>query len=100
VARLCDVDPAGASFNLCDRIVRVTDEACRLRRYEIGLWSTSNVLLPGHRVRVHVTSSSFPRWDRNLNTGDQAAAAMVTAHQHVHHSSDRPSFIDRPVVEN
>ncbi len=73
VARLCDVHPDGRSFNLCDGIVRVAGQAGELARHEIDLWSTANVFLPGHRVRIDVTSSSFPRWDRNLNTGDQRA---------------------------
>jgi putative CocE/NonD family hydrolase len=98
VARLCDVFPDGRSFTVCDGILRVTADANRPRRYEIDLWSTSNVFLPGHRVRVHVTSSSFPRWDRNLNTGDQCAAAHQVAHQRIHHDGDRPSYIELPVV--
>jgi putative CocE/NonD family hydrolase len=97
VARLCDVDPSGRSLDLCDGIVRVTHGADGLARHEIDLWSTSNVFLVGHRIRVHVTSSSFPRWDRNLNTGDQRAATYQTAHQRVHHDTQQPSYIELPV---
>jgi uncharacterized protein len=95
VARLCDVHPDGRSFNLCDGIVRIAQGADALQRVEIDLWSTSNVFLPGHRLRVHVTSSSFPRWDRNLNTGDQRTPHFQTARQRVHHDA---SWIELPVV--
>ncbi|HTE64494.1 MAG TPA: CocE/NonD family hydrolase, partial [Solirubrobacteraceae bacterium] len=98
VARLCDVHPDGRSINLCDGILRVADGAHRPGRHEIDLWSTSNVFLPGHRLRVHVTSSSFPRWDRNLNTGDQREPRHEVAWQRVSHAADRPSFIELPVI--
>jgi putative CocE/NonD family hydrolase len=98
VARLCDVHPDGRSFNLCDGIVRVEEGADELRRYEIDLWSTSNVFLAGHRLRVHVTSSSFPRWDRNLNTGDQHGSHRAVARQLLHHGDGQPSYIELPVV--
>ena len=97
VARLCDVHPDGRSFNVCDGIVRVAEHANVLGRVEIDLWSTSIAFLPGHRLRVHVTSSNFPRWDRNLNTGDQRSARFETARQRVHHG-ERPSWIELPVV--
>jgi uncharacterized protein len=97
VARLCDVHPDGRSFNLCDGIVRVARNADGLAQHEIDLWSTANVFLPGHRVRVHVTSSSFPRWDRNLNTGDQRTSQYVSARQRMHHDIDHPSYIELPV---
>jgi putative CocE/NonD family hydrolase len=98
VARLCDVHPDGRSFNLCDGIVRIFEGADASQRVEIDLWSTSNVFLAGHSLRVHVTSSSFPRWDRNLNTGDQGQAHMQVARQRIHHCSERPSWIELPVV--
>ena len=97
VARLCDVHPDGRSFNLCDGIVRVAGNTDALARHEIDLWSTANVFLPGHRVRIHVTSSSFPRWDRNLNTGDQRAPCYVSARQRIYHDSDHPSYVELPV---
>lgn len=99
VARLCDVHPDGRSFNLCDGILRVADDARDLRRHEIALWSTSNLFRRGHRLRVHVTSSSFPRWDRNLNTGDQRGPAHARARQRVYHDADRSSHIQLPVLD-
>ena len=98
VARLCDVHPDGRSFNLCDGIVRIAQEADKLQCCEIDLWSTSNVFLRGHRLRVHVTSSSFPRWDRNLNTGDQLDAKLEVAHQRVC-VGGRTSHIDLSVID-
>jgi uncharacterized protein len=99
VARLCDVHPDGRSYNICDGILRVTDGADGVDRYEIDLWSTSNVFLRGHRIRVQVTSSSFPRWDRNLNTGNQDSAEMQIARQRIFHDATRPSFIELPVID-
>ncbi len=98
VARLCDVHPDGRSFNLCDGIVRVKEGADACQRIEIDLWSTSNVFLAGHRLRVHVTSSSFPRWDRNLNTGNQREPRFEVARQRVHHDTQRASWIELPAV--
>ncbi len=97
VARLCDVHPDGRSINLCDGIVRVTARARERGQHEIDLWSTSNVFLRGHRLRLHVTSSSFPRWDRNLNTGNQSESRHQVAHQRIYHDADRPSYIELPV---
>ncbi|MBT2533730.1 CocE/NonD family hydrolase [Arthrobacter sp. ISL-48] len=98
VARLCDVDPDGRSLNLTDGILRIDSGADEAQEIEIDLWSTSNVFLAGHRIRVQVTNSCFPRWDRNLNTGDQRGTEFVTAHQRLYHDASRPSYIELPVV--
>jgi putative CocE/NonD family hydrolase len=98
VARLRDVHPDGRSFNLVDGIIRIQTGANPTSTVEIDLWSTSNVFLAAHRLRVHVTSSSFPRWDRNLNTGDQESSNFVTARQVILHDAQHASFIDLPVV--
>ena len=98
VARLCDVHPDGRSFNLCDGIQRVPAGARECTEHAIDLWSTSNVFLRGHRIRVHVTSSSFPRWDRNLNTGQQRESRHQVARQSIHHAAGRPSYIELPVI--
>ncbi|MER6716252.1 CocE/NonD family hydrolase C-terminal non-catalytic domain-containing protein [Streptomyces sp. NPDC000877] len=54
----------------------------------------------GHRIRVQVTSGNFPRWDRNLNTGEPEASAATArvARQQIFHDPDRPSRIVLPVV--
>jgi uncharacterized protein len=98
VARLCDVGPDGRSFNVCDGVLRVSSGANECREIEIDLWSTSNVFLAGHRLRVQITNSCFPRWDRNLNTGDQRDTRIVTARQRLYHDAQRPSYIEVPVV--
>ncbi len=112
VVRLCDVLPDGTSYNLTDGILRGRyrnadlDEAPSLltpgepAEFRVDLWSTSNVFLKGHRIRVQVTSSSFPRWDRNPNTGHEpfADAELAIAHQMVLHDQAHPSRILLPVV--
>lgn len=98
VARLCDVSPDGRSINLCDGILRVAGAADRCRRYEVDLWSTGHRFRRGHRLRVHVTSSSFPRWDRNLHTGNQARPEYQTAEQLIYHDVSRPSYIELPLA--
>lgn len=110
VVRLTDVHPDGGSFNVVDGIVRmryrqgmahaVWAEPGEIYPVEIDLWSTSHVFLPGHRIRVHVTSSSFPRWNRNLNTGasNEETAAMVTARQTIWHDRLHPSHVRLPII--
>ncbi|WP_457967140.1 CocE/NonD family hydrolase [Arthrobacter sp. D1-29] len=98
VARLCDVDPDGRSMNLTDGIVRIHQGADESREIEIDLWSTSNVFVAGHRVRVQITNSCFPRWDRNLSTGDQSQPGFTTARQRLYHDGARPSYIELPVI--
>ncbi|MGO4680208.1 CocE/NonD family hydrolase [Microbacterium sp. 2MCAF23] len=98
VARLCDVDADGRSLNLTDGVFRIVSGAEEAQKIEIDLWATSNVFLAGHRVRVQITNSCFPRWDRNLNTGDQRTADFLTARQTLFHDASRPSYIELPVV--
>lgn len=105
VARLVDVHPDGYAQNLTDGIVRARYrdfgrgtppsliEPGRPYEFEIDLWATSNLFRRGHRIRVDVTSSSFPRWDRNPNTGHDlgADAELAVAHQTVFHDREHPS---------
>jgi putative CocE/NonD family hydrolase len=110
VGRLLDVHPSGFAQRLCDGIVRARFrsgfDAERLLEpgvaveYDIDLWHTAHVFLPRHRLRVEVTSSAFPKYDRNLNTGEPLATStrMVTATQSVHHDAPRPSHLLCPVV--
>jgi len=66
----------------------------------IDLVGTSNVFLPGHRVRVDITSSHFPQFDRNPNTGEPFGMSdkVRTANQTIHHSRAHPSHIVLPVI--
>jgi putative CocE/NonD family hydrolase len=66
----------------------------------LNLWSTSNVFLAGHKLRLEVSSSNFPRFDRNLNTGENQAHStrMVKAINAVYHDREHPSTLIVPVV--
>ncbi|MGD9893530.1 MAG: CocE/NonD family hydrolase [Dehalococcoidia bacterium] len=109
-AKLVDVHPDGYAQNLLDGIIRARyrDSATRpsllepnaIERYTIDLWATSNVFLPGHRIRVEISSSNFPRFDRNPNTGRPIATETecVPAQQHVYHDAEHPSHITLPVM--
>jgi hypothetical protein len=69
-------------------------------RYEIDLWVTSNAFLPGHRIRVEISSSNFPRFDRNPNTGEPFGTdtKLNKATQRVFHDQQHPSHVLLPVV--
>jgi putative CocE/NonD family hydrolase len=109
-AKLVDVRPDGYAMNLLDGIIRARyrDSAHRPEpmepgrpyRFEIDLWATSNVFLPGHRVRLEISSSNFPRFDRNLNTGQPfgEGTSGPAANQTVFHTADRPSCVVLPVI--
>jgi putative CocE/NonD family hydrolase len=100
VVRLCDVDPNGISRNVVDGIVRASTAPGGFGEHEVDLWSASHVFLAGHRIRVQVTSSNFPRWDRNPNTNEpiDEATRMCQASQEIAHDATRPSRIVLPVV--
>ncbi|MFI7132241.1 CocE/NonD family hydrolase [Nonomuraea sp. NPDC050153] len=101
VARLCDVDENGVSRNVTDGIVRVhAATPGEAAEHVVDLWSTSIVFRAGHRIRLQVTSSNFPRWDRNLNTDEpeKSATTARAARQQVFHDPARPSRIVLPVV--
>ena len=109
-AKLVDVYPNGYAQNLLDGIIRARyrDSASdpapikpgAVCRYTIDLWATSNVFLPGHRLRVEISSSNFPRFDRNLNTGERfgAGTAGLPAQQTVYHQTEMPSAIVLPII--
>jgi uncharacterized protein len=75
-------------------------EPGRPYEYAIDLWATSNVFKAGHRIGLHVTSSCFPRWDRNPNTGHGfgADAEMRVARQLILHDREHPSRVVMPVA--
>ena len=109
-AKLVDVRPDGYAQNLADGIVRARYRESRtaptpltpgeVTKLTIDLWATSHVFLPGHRLRVHVSSSNFPRFDRNLNTGEDQATGTRwrTARQTVFHDHRYPSHLTLPVI--
>jgi len=108
--KLVDVSPDGFARNLTEGILRARFRDSmstpallvpgRIYRYTIDLWSTSNVFLKGHRIRVEISSSNFPRFDRNLNTGKSAAysSKYVKATNVIYHDSEHPSALTLPVV--
>lgn len=108
--KLIDVDAQGRAYNLDDAILRaryregfdrqVWMEDGEVYEVRLGPMSTSNVFAAGHRLRIEVSSSNFPRYDRNLNTGGNNwdEAEGVVAHNAVHHSARYPSRIVLPVV--
>jgi putative CocE/NonD family hydrolase len=110
--RLCDVHPDGRSIFVTEGIIRaryrgsVEGESVELlepgevAEYRIRCYPAANVFRAGHRVRVDVTSSSFPRFSRNLNTGGDVGTGtrMQVARQSVLHTSRYPSHVLLPVV--
>nr|MDT0657251.1 CocE/NonD family hydrolase [Micromonospora sp. DSM 115978] len=96
--RLCDVDPSGRSWNVCDGQTSLSD-ADQLSRAEVRLWPTAYRFKRGHRIRVQVASGAFPRYARNPGTGQPraTATALHAADQSVYHDPARPSAIILPV---
>jgi putative CocE/NonD family hydrolase len=109
-AKLVDVDPMGYARNLTDGIMRARYresaakptliEPGKVYEYTIDLWATSNVFKAGHRIRVEISSSNFPRFDRNPNTGHPFAqdAELRPATQTILHDVDHPSHIVLPII--
>lgn len=109
--KLVDVYPDGRAMNVAEGILRARfhnglDKIALLEpnhayEFEIDMRGTANVFLPGHRIRVDVTSSNFPQYDRNPNTGDDLGVSdrVRLAHQTVFHNSERESHILLPVVD-
>jgi putative CocE/NonD family hydrolase len=112
-AKLVDVAPDGRAFNVADGIVRARFKSGgatpqlltpgEVNRFEIDLAATATLFRAGHRLRVEVSSSNFPRFDRNPGTGtssaDTAESAFVSSRQTVFLDSERPSWITLPVLE-
>jgi putative CocE/NonD family hydrolase len=111
--KLVDVHPDGRAVILTDGILRAryresTAEARLLEPGEvyelrIDLWATANVFAAGHRIRLEVSSSNFPRFDRNTNTGAIVAADgeddLVVAVNRVHHGPEHQSHLVLPIIE-
>jgi putative CocE/NonD family hydrolase len=109
-ALLVDVDQNGYARFLTDGIVRAryrngTTQRSevvpgKVYKYTIDLWATGNVFKAGHRIRLYVSSSNFPRFNRNLNTGEDiiASTKSVVAHQTVYHDHQYSSVLILPVI--
>ncbi len=109
-AKLVDVYPDGKAIRICEGIIRADHrnsslppsniDPGKIYNYTIDLWATSNVFKKGHQLRVEISSSNFPRFDRNLNTGNYFATdtTIVKAEQILYHNSEYPSCIILPVI--
>ena len=110
--KIIDVGPDGTAYNLDESIQRmryrdgydkplVWMEPGKVYKVTLQPLNTSNYFAPGHRLRVEVSSSNFPRFDRNLNTGgnNYDETKGVVAHQVVHHSAQYPSGVKLTVVK-
>ena len=110
VVKLLDVWPDGFVQELCHGIVRARYRESyaaptpirrgQVYEYRIKVNPTSNLFQPGHRIRLDVSSSDFPNFDRNHNTGldDYTDASLQTARQTVFHDAERPSQVMLPVI--
>jgi putative CocE/NonD family hydrolase len=109
-AKLVDVAPDGFAKDLTEGILRMryrdSQEHANLMNpgqiYEIpvDMWGTSNVFLRGHSLRLEISSSNFPRFDRNLNTGEEIKSArhFVSATNVILHDAQHPSALVLPVM--
>ena len=108
--KLIDVRPDGFAQELCHGIVRARYresyaeptliEPGAVYEYTIQVNPTSNCFMPGHRIRLDISSSDFPNFDRNHNTGahEYADGELATAHQTLFHDHGRPSRVTLPVI--
>ncbi|MDD5678679.1 MAG: CocE/NonD family hydrolase [Kiritimatiellae bacterium] len=109
--KLVDVYPNGRAMNITEGIIRARYreslyqapklmESGRVYEFTIELQPTSNVFRKGHCIRVDISSSNFPLWDRNLNTGHDIATDTEprTARQTIKHTAQYPSHIVLPVI--
>ncbi len=109
-AQLTDVFPNGYSMHLTEGIIRGRYrnslekpellEPGKIYEFRIDLWITSNLFQRGHRVRLDISSSSFPKYDRNPNTGHDFGvdSELAVAQQRVYHSRKYPSHLALPVI--
>ena len=109
-ATLTDLEPDGKAIALCEGIVRArfrngTENPQmmvpgEIYKFEIDMWNTSNSFIKGHRIRIEISSSNFPRYNRNLNSGNPIASDIdiTLANQTVYHGIQYPSYINLPVI--
>jgi len=111
-AKLVDVYPDGRAIRICEGIIRADHrnpslppsniEPGKIYKYKIDLWATSNVFKKGHMIRVEISSSNFPRFDRNLNTGNYFATdtKWIKAEQTIFYGGEYPSCIILPIIKD
>jgi putative CocE/NonD family hydrolase len=100
LVRICDVDPAGVSTNVCDGLQRIVPGRFPGGVVEVTLWPTAYRFAAGHRIRVHVASGSHPRYSRNPGTGDPLGTAvrLVVQHQELPHGPEHASAVLLPTA--
>jgi hypothetical protein len=110
VVKLMDVHPDGFVQELCHGIIRARYrdsfenptliEPGEVYEYTVQVNPTSNLFRQGHRIRLDVTSSDFPNFDRNHNTGgdDYSESTLAAATQTIYHDRNRPSRAILPVI--
>jgi putative CocE/NonD family hydrolase len=117
--RLVDVYPDGRAIGVTDGVIRASEreafpapgvirpaepkpvEPGRIYEFSVDLWATGITFKAGHRIRVQVTSSCFPRWDRNPNTGEGPDSARAeVARQSIFHDPERPSHVTLTIVDH
>jgi uncharacterized protein len=108
--KVVDVWPNGFAQNLTEGILRLRyrnsperpelGNPGEIYHITVDLWATSNVFQPGHKLRLEVSSSNFPRFDRNLNTGEDQARGthMIKATNVIYHDKSRPSALVLPIL--
>lgn len=118
VVRLVDVYPDGRVIGVTDGVIRASEreafpapgvirpaepkpvEPGRIYEFSVDLWATGITFKAGHRIRVQVTSSCFPRWDRNPNTGAGPDPARTeVARQRIFHDPEHPSHVTLTIVD-
>jgi uncharacterized protein len=111
--KLVDVYPDGRAMILTEGILRaryhtsMTEpellEPDVIAEVRLDLWATANVFLPGHRIRLEVASSNFPRFGRNSNTGGEIASEAASDYQpainRIFHDAEHPSRLILPIIE-
>jgi putative CocE/NonD family hydrolase len=100
VATLMDVHPSGRAFKISDGIIRRNYERMSVKRIEIEMWPTSILVAAGHKLRLHISSSSYPRFDVNPNTGRDISteASPIVAHQSIFLGGSTPSHLLLPII--
>lgn len=109
VVRLVDIHPDGFAENITDGITRTSQlslsnknkfEKNKVFELSVDLWSVGHVFKAGHKIQVDISSSSFPRWDRNLNTGEQFGSGkkFQVAKQTIFHGEKHLSRIILPII--
>ena len=109
-AKLIDVYPDGKAYNIADGLMRASGlkgegifeliKPGQIYEFIITMGHTSQVFKKNHRIRIDITSSNFPQFDRNMNTGNPIGedSTGIPAVQTVYHQSDYASYIDLPVI--